>query len=509
MSFTGKIGTDWTGQYSRWIYDETKNYLMVAKMRLEPTTLGSIPLLDVELNAQAEILLQLLRRSIARIYGDGASNNGFKIVQSGISTTNNFTIMGGDGTTDGAGAIFVDGWMPVNLSDIEYTAQDGAAALTTPEADRTDEVYIDVYYKEVTAAVDSDLIDPASTLETSRRIALVWEVKVAEGGATPANYTDANNVFHWTMNLATLSRLDGDATITTAMIVDERNLNRVVSLASELAAHSAETDAHSSTATPTGDRIPLYDAGGRLKSNVPVYSNDCARKTETDAITAALSSHTESTDPHSATATPTASRIAMYDANARLKSGAAPAAENDCVRKAEADITDAALAAHIAAVSAHGAVSTPTASRIAKRDDSGDLHARLLRLTYDVPTSGAYFVGMEALGETDNFVKPMSPAQAVATLGYSASYGSPGYQQLPGGLILQWGFITSPSITWVEIVFPIAFTTAGYSFTVVDVGSESAAAGRVLVQRDSLTTTGANIIVSGQYSRWYWMAIGK
>ena len=50
-----------------------------------------------------------------------------------------------------------------------------------------------------------------------------------------------------------------------------------------------------------------------------------------------LAVHIALTAPHSATATPTANRIAMFDAALRLKSGAAPAAATDVVRKTELD----------------------------------------------------------------------------------------------------------------------------------------------------------------------------
>lgn len=236
MPFTGKIGSDWDGEYSRWNFDETKNYLMVAKMMLEPGTSASIPLLDAELNENSEILLQMIRRSIKRIYGNGTTNNGFKIIQSGSDPNNNFTIMGGDGTPAGAGSIFVEGWQAMNLTNMEYNAQSyGPTALTTPTgAARTDEVYLDVYYTEIDRTDDSDIIDTTVGLETSRRIALVWEVHVVEGGTTPVDYTDTNNIQHWTLKLATITREADNAAITSSMIVDNRSAERTVALLTDL-----------------------------------------------------------------------------------------------------------------------------------------------------------------------------------------------------------------------------------------------------------------------------------
>ncbi|MFA7177782.1 MAG: hypothetical protein WC114_11075 [Smithellaceae bacterium] len=510
MSFTGKIGTDWTGQYSRWIYDEAKSYLMVAKMRLEPTTLGSIPLLDVELNAQAEILLQLLRRSITRIYGSGTSGNGFKITQSAISTTNNFTIMGGDGTAAGAGVIFVEGWMPVNLSGIEYTAQAGSAELTTPVADRTDEVYIDVYYKEITAAVDSDLIDPVSALETSRRIALVWEVKVAEGAVTPVNYTDANNVFHWTMKLSTLSRLAGNAAILTAMIADDRNLNRVVSLASELTAHAAVTDAHSATNTPTAAHIPLYDAGARLKANTPVATNDVARKAEIDTVTGDISAHAALTNAHGASATPATDKIAMYDEGGRLQANT-PVVAADVARKTETDALATADSVHAALTNPHSATSAPTASRIAMWDSSGDLIARMMRMTYTSTAQGAYFVGMADLGASNNYLRPMTIAQAQAALGYVTSLAQNGYQKLPGGLILQWGKLTGSPSGIQTITFPITYPSAAYIVLVTDVSDDTSGGlgASTTIYTDSLGQSQFQVSRAASTTAMYWLAFGR
>ncbi len=247
MPFTGKIGTDWGGEYSNWNFDESKMYMLVAKMFREPGTLVNIPLLDFELNEQGEIFLQLLRRFIQRIFGNGTTNNGFKIVESGTSNVNNFTITGGDGTPAGAGFMFVKGWMPIIPSSIEYTDQSGAATLTTPAGSRTDEVYLDVYYDEVDSSEDSDMKDTTINLETSRRIALRWEVKVAENGTTPGDYVDGNNIQHVTCHIATLNRLMSSI-IDSSMIVDERVVSPT------LIDHVADIDGGGTLVGPHGAR---------------------------------------------------------------------------------------------------------------------------------------------------------------------------------------------------------------------------------------------------------------
>lgn len=218
-------GKTWLGEYTRWSFDESKSYIMVAKEMKNPTTDAAVPLLDSELNEQAEINMTLLRRAIERTFGNGTLGDGFKIVQAS-STTNNFSITGGDGTVGGAGYIFVAGWMPFLTTSMDYKDQPGFAALTTPSSPRTDYVYLDVYLDEYGPASDTDIIDPYIGTETSRRLKLCWEVKVSEGAAVPAYGLDANNVYHWRHPLATLSRT-ASAAITTAMILDTRNADRL------------------------------------------------------------------------------------------------------------------------------------------------------------------------------------------------------------------------------------------------------------------------------------------
>lgn len=218
-------GTDWLGEYTRWSFDEEKSYMIVAKEMKNPTTGAGVPLMDSELNEQAEINLTLLRRAIHRTFGNGSLGDGFKIVASS-TPTNNFTITGGDGTIGGAGYIFVDGWMPFLVSDLEYTAQDTPTVLTTPSTTRTDYVYIDLWLEEYGPALDPDIIDPYLGTESSRRLKLVWKIFVAEGTTVPVDGLDANNTWHWRHTLAKIDRT-ASATITTGMITDLRNSERV------------------------------------------------------------------------------------------------------------------------------------------------------------------------------------------------------------------------------------------------------------------------------------------
>lgn len=72
----------------------------------------------------------------------------------------------------------------------------------------------------------------------------------------------------------------------------------------DLTGHTGtQSGVHGSTNTPTANRLPQYDASGRLKSNAPSASNDVARKAETDSISGEISAHAAASAPHSGHAT--------------------------------------------------------------------------------------------------------------------------------------------------------------------------------------------------------------
>ena len=128
---------------------------------------------------------------------------------------NDLLLGGGDGTAEGAGRIFLDGWDAICERSINYTTQplyDNAtlaadwgvpvgAPLTTPAGARTDIVYLDVWEREVDGNEDDDIIDDDIGLETAVRTRREWAVRVAEGGA-PA----APSAGHAHSVLATLTR---------------------------------------------------------------------------------------------------------------------------------------------------------------------------------------------------------------------------------------------------------------------------------------------------------------
>ncbi len=96
---------------SRSMYNEGKEYHQLIYQQ-------GTPPVDADFNDSQQIVYHLLRRFIQRIIGDGTSDNGFKIVGSGL--WNNFTIKGGGGTVESSGNIVVDGRQCILLSDLEY-----------------------------------------------------------------------------------------------------------------------------------------------------------------------------------------------------------------------------------------------------------------------------------------------------------------------------------------------------------------------------------------------------
>lgn len=96
-------------------------------------------------------------------------------------------------------------------------------ALTTPSgSDRDDEVYVAVWWDDINENEDPAILNSSLGIETCHRLERRWCVRVAEGGTTPTTANWLSLGFRY-MKLATLHRLDGDATITTAMISDGDN----------------------------------------------------------------------------------------------------------------------------------------------------------------------------------------------------------------------------------------------------------------------------------------------
>ncbi len=205
--------TNWSGNYSRFPFDESKNYQFMFKIQ-------GVEVLDDDFNQIQESIRTTIRRMTSDSIGNAAVGNSFRCVGSGAS--NNFTITGGDGTVDGAAHLYISGWLAILLGSTTYSTQPiTQPLLTTPSVNRTDEIYLDVFIDEVGPLVDPVIRDPVLNKETSRRGQLKWAVKVVEGGVTPANFSDANGAPHYTYRLATMARTP-TAVISAGIVTDRR-----------------------------------------------------------------------------------------------------------------------------------------------------------------------------------------------------------------------------------------------------------------------------------------------
>jgi hypothetical protein len=151
-----------------------------------------------------------------------------------------------------------------------------------------------------------------------------------------------------------------------------------------LAAHAVLTgsSAHGAVSAPTPNQIMTRDAAGRAQVVAPSVAADIARKDTVDAVQTNLTNHAALTNPHSATASPTADRLVLRDAAGRAQV-VAPSVAADIVNKGTLD-THAALTGS----SAHGAVSAPTASQLMTRDAAGRAQVVAPSVAADIATKG-------------------------------------------------------------------------------------------------------------------------
>ncbi|WP_293372250.1 hypothetical protein [Nevskia sp.] len=231
-------GTNWAGNYSRFSNVETSRYLALLKE-------VGVPVLDDDFHVLQDVLLTLIRRSVIDLFGSsGSPNSGFLIV--GTGAANNFTITGGGGTADTAGALYVGGLRLTLPANTTYLTQESPGpALTPPGAGtRVDTVYCDAWLDEIGPAGDPSIVDPTLGTETSRRLRLQYAVRVAQGVPAPSNYVDGNGLPHYIAPLATLNRTTSPA-IGAGDVIDLRpRLSLASRLADSFAAHNAAADAH-------------------------------------------------------------------------------------------------------------------------------------------------------------------------------------------------------------------------------------------------------------------------
>ncbi|MDD5650292.1 MAG: hypothetical protein PHF86_07750, partial [Candidatus Nanoarchaeia archaeon] len=188
------MSVEFQGHYAASSYIPSKRY----RMHFQKGKPLSSNELDEVQDVSDSFIKQLIYSNFPR---NSSVNNGFKVEESALNTDRNFTIKGGDGTVNGAGVLFVDGYILFLKDDIEYENQGNtgslsdddftetfpaAPALTTPSVNRIDSVYVDFYFAEVSSEsgseyVDTSIIVPEFGVSTANRVRAVQDIRVAEG----------------------------------------------------------------------------------------------------------------------------------------------------------------------------------------------------------------------------------------------------------------------------------------------------------------------------------------
>jgi len=163
-----------------------------------------------------------------------AVNTAVTGVVASAGTGDDFVILGGDGTPEGAGRCLTGGRDAVHEGQLAYTSQplyaNSALAaawgvpiipeLAAPTADnRSDLVYLDVWDREVTAAEDGALVDPLIGVETCVRLRREWAVRIRPGTDQPPKAGDADfTAEHSYLELAQLNRQSGVSSVAQAAL---------------------------------------------------------------------------------------------------------------------------------------------------------------------------------------------------------------------------------------------------------------------------------------------------
>lgn len=186
----------------------------------------AVPVLDADWNLLEDLRRSEMERLASLFIGDGVpvGSDGFHILAPTQPATqpNDFVIRGG--------TCVVGGKLTVNDADTSYATQPNfgnanlvppLVPLTTPPADKTFIVYLDVFEEEVDSLVDPGLIDVRIGIETAIRLKRNWAVRVAR---VPEDFPlPAPPPGHLFLQLAQLKRTANTAGITAAMITDLRD----------------------------------------------------------------------------------------------------------------------------------------------------------------------------------------------------------------------------------------------------------------------------------------------
>jgi hypothetical protein len=174
-----------------------------------------VPLLDRDLNLLADLVSSTVREILARHLGSGVAERDDTFAIEAVPAENDLRIA----APTGGGACLVGGIQVTIDEPLTYAEQSDAPSLTTPERDRRDVVYLDVWIEEVDASADAALANDADiAMQTSVRLRPAWRVRVAED----AREAPAPEAGHAHCPLALLDRPRAESVIRDEMIVDLR-----------------------------------------------------------------------------------------------------------------------------------------------------------------------------------------------------------------------------------------------------------------------------------------------
>lgn len=195
----------------------------VAKRYVGVRMQQAVPVLDADWNLLEDLRRREFETMGAWFIGDGipAGDDGFHILAGG--QPNDFGIR--------AGLCIVNGKLTENGADTSYATQPNfaspdvdpaLAALTTPPADKSFIVYLDVWEHEVDSQVDPALVDARIGLETAIRLKRDWVVRVARVPEDLGIFDNPPPAGHAYLKLAQINRKAANANISTAIIIDLR-----------------------------------------------------------------------------------------------------------------------------------------------------------------------------------------------------------------------------------------------------------------------------------------------
>jgi len=234
----------YNGNYSSDLYNPAKRYRLNFQK--------GVALADSEIRELQSVSDQFIRQLISANFPSGSTyNDGFKIVGNFLAD-GDFLILGGDGSVNGAGIIFVDGYMLFAKSNFTFKSQDATGALTDDDYTKSliddytwtsgteqGSVWLDFYFAEVAPVIGSEYQDTSLLVSglgvpTANRVRQVQDIIAFKHGAFSDirqkyptavqnlsdtalwTFTDANGIFHRCVKLAAIAR---SATIITPGMV--------------------------------------------------------------------------------------------------------------------------------------------------------------------------------------------------------------------------------------------------------------------------------------------------